>query len=188
MDEGLVLTINPADKVHLEHVLASVENNIDLKQDKKIMVGGYLLETSSQLIDYTIEKRFQKVVHEMLLNAVASESEAASLETSTAIKELSDYPVDLLEKADEITTAVTDKKLEQEETQGIATEAERDTVTETVKQQQEVADDAAVDEMKVDGQIPEHDDLSGQNVLSDLDELPKPDEAAVPNKADDADD
>ncbi|MFT7186158.1 MAG: flagellar assembly protein FliH [Pseudohongiellaceae bacterium] len=102
MDQGLVLIINPADKVHVDRVLEAIENKIELKQDAKVMVGGFLLETSSQLIDYTIEKRFQKVVHEMLLNAIDSESDVASLETSTSIKELSDYPADLLDKAEEV--------------------------------------------------------------------------------------
>lgn len=113
MDQGLVLTINPADKVHLDRVLETIENQIELKQDSKIMVGGFLLETSSQLIDYTIEKRFQKVVHEMLLKAIDSESDVAALETSTSMKELSDYPAELLDKADEIAVENAEKKPEQ---------------------------------------------------------------------------
>jgi len=119
MDQGLVLTINPADKVHLERVLGTIENNVELKHDQNVMVGGCLLETSSQLIDYTIEKRFQKVVHEMLLNAIESESDVASLETSTTIKELSDYPVDLLDKADELVVEKTDKEQTQYEVPNI---------------------------------------------------------------------
>jgi len=119
MDQGLILSINPADKVHLERVLESIENNIELKQDQNIMAGGYLLETSSQLIDYTIEKRFQKVVHEMLLNAIESESDIASIEASTTIKELSDYPVDVLDKADELAIETTDKVLTQGEVPNI---------------------------------------------------------------------
>ena len=100
-DQGLVLSINPADKVHLDNVLDSIENNIELKQDAKVMVGGFLLTTSNQLIDYTIEKRFQKVVHEMLLAAIESESDVAPIDSSSVINELSDYPKDLLDRADE---------------------------------------------------------------------------------------
>ena len=126
MDQGLILSINPADKVHLERVLESIENNIELKQDQNIMVGGYLLETSSQLIDYTIEKRFQKVVHEMLLNAIESESDIASIEASTTIKELSDYPVDVLDKADELVMETTDKVLTQGEIPNIEAQQNED--------------------------------------------------------------
>jgi len=139
MDQGLVLTINPADRAHLDRVLESIENNIELKQDKSIMVGGYLLETSSQLIDYTIEKRFQKIVHEMLLNAIESESDVASLETSTTIKELSDYPVDLLDEADELAVEIADEQLDQNVVQGDAPDQE----------------DVVVADVEVDAEAPE---------------------------------
>jgi flagellar assembly protein FliH len=124
MDQGLVLKINPADKVHVDRALESLENKIEIKQDPKIMLGGCLLETSSQLIDYTIEKRFQKVVHEMLLSAIESESDIAALETSTTIKELSDYPVDLLDKVDEEAAEAAKKKLEQENEQAEVSDIE----------------------------------------------------------------
>ncbi|MFT6123179.1 MAG: flagellar assembly protein FliH [Oleiphilaceae bacterium] len=141
MDQGLVLTINPADKVHLDHVLESIEHKIELKQDSSIMLGGCLLETSNQLIDYTIEKRFQKVVHEMLLNATESESDSASHETSTTIKELSDYPVDLLDKVDELAAEAAEKKTKQtnEQTELSGTQ-EPDTQVPNIEEQQELSE------------------------------------------------
>jgi len=101
MDQGVVLSVNPTDESFLKASLESIDNNIELKHDASIMAGGFILETSSQLIDYTIEKRFQKAVHSMLLNAVQSENDTSHLETSSTIKELSDYPAELLDKVDE---------------------------------------------------------------------------------------
>lgn len=119
MDSGLILSINPADQIHLDRALETVESSIELKQDPKITVGGFLLETSNQLIDYTIEKRFQKVVHEMLLNAIQLESDSVPIETSTTIKELSDYPAELLEKAD-LDTEIKGETLKDDDASSLA--------------------------------------------------------------------
>jgi len=173
MDQGLVLTINPKDKDNLERVLESIESNIELKQDPNIMVGGCLLETSNQLIDYTIEKRFQKVVHEMLLNAIELESDIASLDTSTTIKELSDYPVDLLDKADELAVETTDKQPGQDVVQN--------------ENRGEIPDAGVLQEAVADVVDPEV-EASEENTLSEPNALPEQESEAEQNKTDNQND
>lgn len=100
LEHGLTLSINPSDKKYIQAVLEANNKEIDVLTDDSITEGGCIVETSSQFIDYTIEKRFQKAVHAMLLDALQTEKNLPQMEASSTIKELSDYPADLLNEED----------------------------------------------------------------------------------------
>jgi hypothetical protein len=76
----------------------------------------------------------------MLLNATESESDSASHETSTTIKELSDYPVDLLDKVDELAAEAAEKKTKQtNELTELSATQEPDTEVPDIEEQQELS-------------------------------------------------
>tara|TARA_R110001592_G_scaffold138511_6_gene357802 strand:- start:14830 stop:15795 length:966 start_codon:yes stop_codon:yes gene_type:complete len=97
MDKGFSLKINPIDEPFLSPILNRYESEISLKMDDTITPGGCLLISSSQLIDYTIEKRFQKTVQSMLSVAMQSNTDKDIQEVPSSINALSDYPSETLE-------------------------------------------------------------------------------------------
>lgn len=97
---GIKVHMNATDIEHARASIEGLDTAIEIIQNTSLQPGGCLVETSSQLIDYTIEKRFQKTVHSMLFEA-ANAGAHTSLETSTSINELSDYSAETLEEAEQ---------------------------------------------------------------------------------------
>lgn len=99
MSTGIKVRLSPQDAEFARQAKDSFENAFEVIADPSVQAGGCLMETSSQLIDYTIEKRFQKTVHSMLFEA--SKSDMTPIETSTSINELSDYSSETLDEAEQ---------------------------------------------------------------------------------------
>jgi flagellar assembly protein FliH len=98
-DKGFVLSIHPQDETAVSPVLTRYDSALTLKLDDTISVGGCVLESSTQFIDYTIEKRFQKTVQSMLSAAIQNVSEQSGHELPSSINALTDYPADVLQDA-----------------------------------------------------------------------------------------
>tara|TARA_R110001592_G_scaffold38315_2_gene126481 strand:- start:21464 stop:22417 length:954 start_codon:yes stop_codon:yes gene_type:complete len=97
MESGFSLKINPVDEVFIQPILNRYDSILTLKLDDSITAGGCVLLSSSQLIDYTIEKRFQKTVQSMLSVAMQSNSDKDIQEVPSSIGALSDYPSETLD-------------------------------------------------------------------------------------------
>lgn len=95
LDAGAHLRINAQDREVVESVLSGMNASLELINDASVQAGGFLLKTASQLIDYTVQKRFQKAVQGMLDSAVNQKSSKMQ-EVPSNIEALSDYPVDTL--------------------------------------------------------------------------------------------
>lgn len=100
-DKGFVLRIHPQDESAVAPVLKRHNSAISLKLDDKLSVGGCVLDSSTQFIDYTIEKRFQKTVQSMLSAAIQNVSEQSGHELPSSINALTDYPTDVLDDTSE---------------------------------------------------------------------------------------
>lgn len=96
VDKGFSLIIHPDDEPHVRPVIEKYDAAITLKLDPSITPGGCFFNSSTQLIDYTIEKRFQKTVQAMLSEAVKNTSADSNLEVPSSIGALSDYPAQTL--------------------------------------------------------------------------------------------
>jgi flagellar assembly protein FliH len=96
MDAGFSLKINPVDEAFITPILNRYESELTLKLDDSITPGGCVLLSSSQLIDYTIEKRFQKTVQSMLSVAMQGNADKSIQEVPSSIGSLSDYPSETL--------------------------------------------------------------------------------------------
>jgi flagellar assembly protein FliH len=101
-DKGFSLKINSRDEPFIKPILDRYESSITLKLDETITQGGCVLNSSSQFIDYTIEKRFQKIVQAMLSEALQGGSAQSNVEVPSSIGALSDYPSDTLEEDENI--------------------------------------------------------------------------------------
>jgi len=97
-DLGFVLTVNPVDKGTVQLLLQELDSKIELQVDASLTSGGCVLETANQLIDYTIEKRFQKTVQGMLSNAIQANGESSLTEIPVSIDAISDYPTETLDE------------------------------------------------------------------------------------------
>jgi len=60
------LLVNPDDFGVVQEVLERIGSSIKLKGDASVLPGGLKLESASQIVDYTVEKRFQKSVQAIL--------------------------------------------------------------------------------------------------------------------------
>jgi flagellar assembly protein FliH len=98
LNEGASISINPVDKGVVDTLLNDLGSKLELKLDASIMPGGYTLKTTNQLINYTIEKRFQKTVQSMLSKALRGEG-AESREVPVSINELSDFSTETLDES-----------------------------------------------------------------------------------------
>ena len=106
LDVGTALSINGRDEITIQELLQSINSNIELKIDDSITAGGCKLETSRQLIDYTIEKRFQKIVYSTLFAASQADSESQAKDVVESIQDMSDFPTDVLGDAESSLTGL----------------------------------------------------------------------------------
>ena len=100
-DQGFVLTVNPVDKSTVQLLLHELESGIELQVDPSLTSGGCIMETANQLIDYTVEKRFQKTVQGMLSNAIQANGDSGMAEIPVSIDAISDYPTETLNEFQE---------------------------------------------------------------------------------------
>lgn len=96
IDNGFSLVIHPDNEKHVQPILKKYEAAINLKLDASLTPGGCIFNSSTQLIDYTIEKRFQKTVQSMLTDAVQGATDDMGVEVPSSIGALSDYPSETL--------------------------------------------------------------------------------------------
>ncbi len=101
VDQGFVMTLNPEDQSSVEPVLAKYGSAMQLKFDASLSRGGCTVQSSSQFIDYTIEKRFQKVVQGMLSAAMANTQEHPAQDLPSSINSLTDFPTEVLAEVPE---------------------------------------------------------------------------------------
>ncbi len=94
---GIRFEVNPADHDYVMEALGTARQDAELVSNPKIHPGGCMVVTSTQQLDFTVEKRFQKVVHEMLVRANESSASQVPLESPDTFDELSEYPADLMD-------------------------------------------------------------------------------------------
>jgi len=96
---GIRVEVSPADYEYAQDAMMAVNSEAELVSSPTIHPGGCMVVTSTQQLDYTVEKRFQKVVHQMLVQANASSASQVPLESPDTFEELSEYPAALMDEA-----------------------------------------------------------------------------------------
>ncbi|MDP4546738.1 flagellar assembly protein FliH [Marinobacter sp. MDS2] len=97
--------IHPDDFEPVSEVAERMEAKPSIIQDDSLMPGGCRVETRNSLVDYTVEKRFQRAVQNMLEEQLAGEDESESNQTGASLGEVTDFHRDLLSDAKESSEA-----------------------------------------------------------------------------------
>lgn len=138
LDRHLSIKLNPVDMEYVQLAIRQFNIEAELVSDPVISAGGCIVETSSQIINYTIEKRFQKTVHAMLMKASQGDTQHILPETDSIIEERSEYPVGILEEAESLSEADAMAGAEELTETGVPAETED---TGTTAQQEALEED-----------------------------------------------
>ena len=95
--ENVRLSIHPDDFDAVSEVAERMEAKPSIIQDDSLMPGGCRVETRNSLVDYTVEKRFQRAVQNMLEEQLASEDPSESSQATASLGEVTDFHRDLLD-------------------------------------------------------------------------------------------
>ncbi len=94
--ENVRLSIHPSDEPWIKPVLDQLQAPAAVKLSESILPGGCKVETQHSLIDFTVEKRFQKVVQQMLDRHISNTAPNETPDLTDAMGEMTDFHTDLL--------------------------------------------------------------------------------------------
>lgn len=94
--ENVRIRVHPDDAGYVREVAGRFEVEAAILEDDTILAGGCKVETRHSLVDFTVEKRFQKAVQGMLDRQMASTDAGEHGELDAMMGELSDFHSDLL--------------------------------------------------------------------------------------------
>lgn len=97
--ENVKIRINPSDHDWVREVAGRLDAEVAVVEDATIMAGGCEVETRHSLVDYTVEKRFQKTVQAMLEQQLGSAGPGESEELESVMGDLSDFHRDVLDES-----------------------------------------------------------------------------------------
>lgn len=95
--ENVRIHIHPDDYQFVSEVAERFEAKTSVVEDAAIMRGGCKLETRHSLVDFTVEKRFQKAVQDMLNEELDQESPGDGEELGVMMDDLTDFRRDVLD-------------------------------------------------------------------------------------------
>ncbi len=99
-DRDMRIRVHPDDVETVRQALEGVTNHATAVPDDQILAGGCTVENGRSLIDYTVEKRFQKQVQRMLEDQLSNAEDEEHGELDAVMGEMSDYHRDVLESGD----------------------------------------------------------------------------------------
>ena len=99
--ENVRIRINPSDQDWVSEVATRLDAEVSVTTDESILAGGCKVETRHSLVDYTIEKRFQKAVQAMLEKQIGNASAGEGEELESVMGDLSDFHRDVLDEPGE---------------------------------------------------------------------------------------
>lgn len=99
--DNVRIRINPSDQDWVNEVATRLDAEVSVTTDETILAGGCKVETRHSLVDYTIEKRFQKAVQAMLEKQIGNASAGEGEELESVMGDLSDFHRDVLDEPGE---------------------------------------------------------------------------------------
>lgn len=100
-DEAVRIHVNPTDVEWVREVAARLESGSRVIEDETVLAGGCRVENRNSLVDFTIEKRFQKAVQKMLDRQLQGADPVEQGELGALMGEMTDFHRDVLESAPE---------------------------------------------------------------------------------------
>lgn len=98
ISRGVCIYCSTIDLPFIKNATESLEIDAEIIAQTDIHPGGCRVETSTSVVDHTIEKRFQKAVQAMLLRASAIGADV-SAESPQRLQAHTDYPTELLNQS-----------------------------------------------------------------------------------------
>jgi flagellar assembly protein FliH len=98
ISKGVSIYCSAIDLPFVKSATESFEIDAEIIAHPDVHPGGCRVETSTSVVDHTIEKRFQKAVQAMLLRASASGADV-SAESPQRLQAHTDYPTELLNQS-----------------------------------------------------------------------------------------
>jgi len=89
--ENVKVRVNPKDSEWVREVAGRFEAETSIIDDATILPGGCRVETRHSLVDFTVEKRFQKAVQGMLDQQLSSDQPGDSVELDAMMEDLTDF-------------------------------------------------------------------------------------------------
>ncbi|MDF0749040.1 flagellar assembly protein FliH [Marinobacter sp. 71-i] len=99
--ENVRIHIHPDDYQWVSEVAGKFEAATSIVEDASVLRGGCKLETRHSLVDFTVEKRFQKAVQGMLDKQLDSEKAGEGEELDAMMGDLTDFRHDVLDSDEE---------------------------------------------------------------------------------------
>ena len=94
--ENLRIHIHPDDETFVREVTARLDTSAAVIADDTILPGGCTVETRHSLVDFTVEKRFQRAVQSMLAQQAAEGESGEAEELDALMGDLTDFQRDVL--------------------------------------------------------------------------------------------
>lgn len=98
--ENIRISVHPNDVAWTREVAERFEVDSRVIEDDQILPGGCRVQTRHSLVDFTVEKRFQKAVQRMLDQQLTSEEPGDSAELDAMMDDLTDFHRDVLQQED----------------------------------------------------------------------------------------
>ncbi|MGP9830854.1 flagellar assembly protein FliH [Marinobacter sp. NSM] len=105
--DNLRIHIHPDDLEPVREVAGRLEVSPSIIEDDTLMPGGCKVESRHSLVDYTVEKRFQRAVQGMLEEQLSDHAGAEDEELGSIMVDRSDFHRDVLSESD-MTSPETD--------------------------------------------------------------------------------
>ena len=97
-DEHIRIHVHPDDADSVRHAVEALEGRATVHTDDTLHPGGCRVENSHSLVDFTVEKRFQKVVQQMLDAQLGDDEQEGFGEMDAVMGDMSDFHRDVLEE------------------------------------------------------------------------------------------
>ncbi len=110
--DNVRIHIHPDDLEPVREVAERLEVSPSVIEDDTVLPGGCRVESRHSLVDYTVEKRFQRAVQGMLEEQLSDNASGDNEELDTLMGELSDFHRDVLSESG---MANSDSPTEQDE-------------------------------------------------------------------------
>jgi len=95
---NIKISINPSDIDSVSAIVESISGDAQLIASDNILPGGCKVETLHSLIDFTIEKRFQKTVQQMLDRHSSSVPSDEAPDLAESMGDMTDFHREILEE------------------------------------------------------------------------------------------
>ena len=95
--ENIRIHIHPEDCEMVREVTARLETSASVIEDDNILPGGCRVETRHSLVDFTVEKRFQRAVQSMLDQQMSESESGETEELDSLMEDLTGFHRDVLD-------------------------------------------------------------------------------------------